>query len=181
MAAEEFAQTQLVLAQLQLWVTAIAIFAGQITGVFFTIWFQSRKDKLEAKRKLFLTLVGERKGLIISQQVAQALNMIDVVYADSASIKILWHKYYALLSHPPSQERDHTWIELIGTMAKELKYSNISQTDIDKFYIPQGHADDIEFQRKISQQWSRVLENQSIFSSPKERKITPLLMGNFKN
>lgn len=174
MAAEELAQTQLVLAQLQLWVTAIAIFAGPITGVFFTIWFQTRKDKLEAKRRLFLTLVGERKGLVISQQVAQALNMIDVVYADSANIKALWHKYYSLLSQPPSQERDHTWIELIGAMAQELNYPKFSQTDIDKFYIPQGHADDIEFQRKISQQWSRVLENTEHFVVAKrEENNTP--------
>jgi hypothetical protein len=159
MTAEGLAQAQLTLAQLQLWVTAIAIFAGPMAGVLFTLWFQSRKDKLEAKRKLFFTLVAERKGLLISQQVAQALNMIDVVYADNANIKSLWHKYYSLLSQPPSQERDHTWIELIGAMSQELKYPQFSQTDIDKFYIPQGHADDIEFQRKISQQWSRVLEN----------------------
>lgn len=159
MTPEALAQAQLELAQLQLWVTAIAIFAGPLAGVVFTLWFQTRKDKLEAKRKLFLTLVAERKGLIISQQVAQALNTIDVVYADNKNIKALWHKYYALLSLPPSQDRDHTWIELIGAMSQELKYSKFSQTDIDKFYIPQGHADDIEFQRKIAQQWSRVLEN----------------------
>ncbi|PMZ90483.1 MULTISPECIES: DUF6680 family protein [unclassified Pseudomonas] len=159
MTPEALAQAQLNLAQWQLWVTAAAIFAGPLFGVVFTLWFQSRKDKIEARRKLFLTLVAERKGLLISQQVAQALNTIDVVYADSPNVKSLWHKYYALLSQPPSQERDHTWIELIGAMSQELSYTKFSQTDIDKFYIPQGHADDIEFQRKISQQWSRVLEN----------------------
>jgi hypothetical protein len=159
MAPDALAQAQLTLAQLQLWVTAIAIFIGPLAGVIFTLWFQSRKDKLEAKRKLFLTLVAERKSLFISQQVAQALNTIDVVYADNADVKNLWHKYYALLSQPASQERDHTWIELIGAMSSELNYTKFSQTDIDKFYIPQGHADDIEFQRKIAQQWSRVLEN----------------------
>ncbi|MGX5833762.1 DUF6680 family protein [Aeromonas piscicola] len=140
-------------------VTATAIFVGPLVGVIFTIWFQSRKDKLEAKRRLFLTLVAERKGLLISQQVAQALNMIDVVYSDNQSVRDLWHKYYALLSQPPGQERDHTWIELLGAMSQELRYTKISQTDIDKFYIPQGHVDDLEFQKKIAQQWSRVLEN----------------------
>jgi hypothetical protein len=159
MTPEALAQAQLTLAQYQLWVTALAILAGPLAGVTFTLWFQSRKDKLEAKRKLFLTLVAERKSLIISQQVAQALNTIDVVYADNANVKSLWHKYYALLSQPASQERDHTWIELIGAMSKELKYTKFSQTDIDKFYIPQGHADELEFQKKIALQWSRVLEN----------------------
>jgi hypothetical protein len=116
-------------------------------------------EKINLKRRLFLTLIAERKGLLISQQVAQALNIIDVVYSDNEVIKNLWHKYYALLSQPHSQERDHTWIELLGAMSQELRYTKLSQTDIDKFYIPQAHVDDLEFQRKIAQQWLRVLEN----------------------
>lgn len=159
MTQEELAQAQLILAQWQLWVTALAIFLGPLAGVLFTLWFQSRKDKLEAKRRLFLALIAERKGLVISQQMAQALNTIDVVFSDSQAVKNLWHKYYALLSQPPGQERDHTWLELLAAMAGELKYGDLSQTDLDKFYIPQGHADDLEFQRKIAHQWSRVLEN----------------------
>lgn len=155
----DLAQAQLALAQWQLWVTALAIFLGPLAGVLFTLWFQSRKDKLEAKRRLFLTLISERKGLVTSQQMAQALNTIDVVFSDSNAVKALWHKYYALLSQPRGQERDHTWLELLAAMAYELRYSRLSQTDLDKFYIPQGHADDLDFQRKIAQQWSRVLEN----------------------
>lgn len=159
MTQEDLAQAQLVLAQWQLWVTALAIFLGPLAGVLFTLWFQSRKDKLEAKRRLFLALIAERKGLVISQQMAQALNTIDVVFSDSQTVKDLWHKYYALLSQPPGQERDHTWLELLAAMAGALRYGGLSQTDLDKFYIPQGHADDFEFQKKIAQQWSRVLEN----------------------
>ena len=48
-------------------------------------------------------------------------------------------------------------------MAKDLRNTHIAQTDLDKFYIPQVHADDLEFQRKVSQQWSRVLENTERF------------------
>jgi hypothetical protein len=48
-------------------------------------------------------------------------------------------------------------------MAKDLRYTHISQTDLDKFYIPQVHAEDLEFQRKVSQQWSRGLENTERF------------------
>lgn len=159
MSPQELAQAQLALSQWQLIVTGAAIFLGPLAGVLFTLWFQSRKDKVEAKRKLFLTLISERKSLIISQQMAQSLNTIDVVFSDNKTVKALWHKYYALLSQAPGQERDHTWIELLGAMSNDLRYSQLSQTDIDKFYIPQGHADDLEFQKKISQQWSRVLEN----------------------
>jgi len=107
--------------------------------------------------------MGERKGLLISSSMAQALNSIDVVFADRPKIKTLWHEYYSLLSQSPGQQRDHRWLELLTAMAEDLHYSHISQTDLDKFYIPQGHADDIEFQRKVSQQWSRVLENTERF------------------
>lgn len=53
--------------------------------------------------------------------------------------------------------------ELLAAMSGELRYPKLSQTDLDKFYIPQGHADDLEFQRKVSQQWLRVLENTGRF------------------
>jgi hypothetical protein len=163
MTAEDLGQAQLAFAQWQLWVTSAAIFIGPLAGVLFTLWFQSSKDKIEAKRRLFLTLIAERKALTISPQLAQALNTIDVVFADSNAVKELWHKYYALLSQPPGQERDHTWIELLDAMSRELRYNKLRQTDLDKFYIPQAHVDDLEFQRKIGHQWSRVLENTERF------------------
>ena len=163
MTPDQITLAQLELSKLQLWITAAAIFLGPLAGVLFTFWFQSRKDKTAQKHRLFLALMGERKGLLISKSMAQALNSIDVVFADRPKIKTLWHEYYSLLSQPPGQQRDHTWLELLTAMAKDLHYSHISQTDLDKFYIPQGHADDLEFQRKVSQQWSRVLENTERF------------------
>lgn len=163
MTPEQISIAQLNLAQWQLWVTGLAIFLGPLAGVIFALWFQSRKDKLEAKRRLFLTLVSERKTWVISQQMAQALNTIDVVFSDSSTVKDLWHKYYALLSQPHSEARVHTWLELLAAMSAELRYPKLSQTDLDKFYVPQGHVDDLEFQRKVAQQWSRVLENTERF------------------
>jgi len=163
MSPEEIAVANLAIAKLQLWVTALAIFLGPLAGVIFTFWFQSRKDRSAEKHKLFISLMGERKGIAISREMAKSLNTIDVVFSDNATVVGLWHKYYALLSQPPGQERDHTWLELLTAMAADLRYSNLKQTDLDKFYIPQGHVDDAEFQRKVAQQWSRVLENTEHF------------------
>ncbi len=54
-------------------------------------------------------------------------------------------------------------------MASELGYS-IQQTDLDKFYLPQGHADDAQFQRNVAQQWARVLENtERLLLEPRQR------------
>ena len=163
MTTEQLALAQLNLAQWQLWVTGLAIFLGPLAGVLFTFWVQSRKERRDAKLQLFLTLMAERKDPFISKPVSQSLNKIDVVFSDNKNIKDLWHKYYALLSQPPGEERGHTWLELLAAMASELRYPRLSQTDLDKFYVPQGHVDDAEFQRKVAQQWSRVLENTERF------------------
>lgn len=163
MTPEQISIAQLNLAQWQLWVTGFAIFLGPLAGVIFTFWFQSRKDLASEKHKLFLALMGDRKALVISQQMAQALNTIDVVFSDNTLVMSLWHKYYALLSQPPSEERNHTWIELLTAMAADLRYSNLKQTDLDKFYIPQGHVDQLDFQREVQAEWLRVLKNTERF------------------
>ncbi len=140
-----------------------AVLIGPISAVLVTLWAQKRNDERSAKRSLFLALVGERQSLIISNAKAQALNSIDVVYSNNQKVRDLWHKYYALLSQQPNQERGHTWLELLSSMAEELGMSKLSATELDKFYTPQGHVDNYEFQQKIGQEWLRVLENTERF------------------
>lgn len=163
MTPDQIALAQLEVCKLQAWITAAAIFLGPLAGVLFTLWFQSRKDKAAEKHRLFLTLMGERRGLVISPQLAQALNTIDVVFSDNLAVVALWHKYYALLSQHPSEERAHTWLELLAAMALDLRYSNLKQTDLDKFYIPQGHVDQLDFQREVQTEWLRVLKKTERF------------------
>jgi hypothetical protein len=163
MTPEQIALSSLEVLKVQTWITGLAIFLGPLAGVLFTFWFQSRKDRDGQRHRLFLALMGERKSLVISKNMAEALNSIDVVFADRPKVKGLWHKYYGLLSLPAGEERAHTWLELLAAMAEDLRYFHISQTDLDKFYIPQGHVDDLEFQRNMSQQWSRVLKNTERF------------------
>lgn len=163
MTPDQIAIANLEIAKLQLWVTGLAIFLGPLAGVIFTFWFQSRKDRSAEKHRLFLTLMGNRKAWVISQQMAEALNTIDVVFSDNLTVVGLWHKYYALLSQPPGEERNHTWIELLTAMAADLRYSNLKQTDLDKFYTPQSHADQLDFQREVQTEWLRVLKNTERF------------------
>ena len=163
MTPEQLSLAQLTLAQWQLWVTGLAIFLGPLAGVIFTFWFQNRKDRNAEKHRLFLTLMGNRKAWVISQEMAQALNTIDVVFSDNITVVSLWHKYYALLSQPPGEERNHTWLELLTAMASDLRYSNLKQTDLDKFYTPQGHVDQLDFQREVQAEWLRVLKNTERF------------------
>jgi len=159
MTPEQIAIEQLHINNLQLWVTAIAIFLGPFLGVLFTFWFQARQEKKKQKYNLLLTLLGERKTLLISSQKAAALNTIDIIFQDNKSIVALWHKYYSELHVQPSQEREHAWLNLLSAMAEEVGYANLKQTDLDKFYIPQGHADSIELQNETQKELLRVLKN----------------------
>lgn len=149
--------------EIQTWITGLAIFLGPLAGVLFTIWFQGRKEKRDAKERLFLVLMSERKSHFISKDVTKALNQVDVVFADKPAIKALWHKYYSLLSQRPNEDRTHTWLEMLAAMSQDLGYDGLSQVDLDKFYIPQGHVDEVEFQRKMGSLWQRVLENTERF------------------
>jgi hypothetical protein len=163
MTPDQIAAATLRLQEIQTWITALAIFLGPLAGVLFTLWFQSRKEKTDAKHQLFLALMAERKSPYVTTQVAQALNKVDVVFADSQNVKARWHEYYALLHQTPGEPRTHKWIELLTTMAKELGYKQLAQLDLDKFYVPQGHVDDADFQRKVGRQWARVLESTEHF------------------
>lgn len=163
MTPEQIAIQPLKLQEVQTWITGLAIFLGPLAGVVFTLWFQGRKECRDSKLQLFLVLMSERKSHFISKEITKALNQIDVVFADCPKVKSLWHQYYALLSQPPSEARTHTWLELLAAIAEELNYKGLSQVDLDKFYIPQGHVDDADFQRKMAGHWQRVLENTERF------------------
>jgi hypothetical protein len=157
MTAEQAAVAQAEIARLQLWVTGIAIFLGPLVGVVTTLWFQRRKEKGDARQRLFMTLMADRKNPFVSRQVAGALNTIDIAFAGDAAIIEQWHRYYALLAQPPGEARVHAWLELLTLMAAKLGYE-IKQTDLDKFYIPQGHFDEALAQQEIQRELLRVLK-----------------------
>ena len=159
MTPEQISIATLRMQEIQTWITGLAIFLGPLTGVVFTLWFQARKEVKDAKVRLFLALLAERKSPLVSAQVAQELNKIDVVFSDSPKIKAVWHEYYALLHGAGGEPRSHKWLELLSAMAKELGYKGLSQLDLDKFYLPQGHVDDADFRKKLSNSLARVLEN----------------------
>ena len=159
MTPDQIAAATLRLQELQTWITGLAIFLGPLAGVVFTLWFQARKEVKDAKHRLFLALLAERKSHLISPQVAQELNKIDVVFADSPKVKTAWHEYYAMLHGPGGEPRAHKWLELLSVIAKDLSYKGLTQLDLDKFYLPQGHVDEAEFRKKVSTHLARVLEN----------------------
>lgn len=163
MTADQLALANLEVLKLQTWITGLAIFIGPLFGVLFTLWFQHRKDRRDEKHRLFTLLLANRKFYSITPEMARALNTIDVVFADHKNVRDLWSRYYSLLSQPAGEERGHVWLDLLGAMAKVLGYQGLTAVQLDKYYYPQGHANDIEFQQKMGKLWERVLENTEHF------------------
>ncbi|MBU3948657.1 MAG: hypothetical protein KJ882_00185 [Proteobacteria bacterium] len=137
----------------------LAVIIGPIAAVIITLWYQSRKEKRDAKHRAFLLLMAHRKSIPPNYAMVEVLNTLDIVFSNNLRIVELWHKYYALLAQPYTQERDHTWLELLTEIAKDLSYPTLKQTDMDKFYVPQAFGDQYELQNKIQKEFLRVLEN----------------------
>ncbi|MCX5830494.1 MAG: hypothetical protein NT140_01130 [Deltaproteobacteria bacterium] len=139
----------------------IAVIVGPIIAVIITLLYQRHKEKQDTKHRAFLLLMAHRKSIPPNYAMVEVLNTLDVIFAKNRKVIDLWHKYYTLLAQPYSQERDHTWLELLSSIAEDLHYPSLQQTDLDKFYVPQGHVDQYELQGKIQKEFLRVLENTS--------------------
>lgn len=139
----------------------IAVISGPVIAVIITLWYHTYKQKQDAKRQLFFTLMAHRKSSPPTIAWVDSLNLIDVVFAKHPKVVILWHEYFALLcqtvyDHKASQ---HKYLDLLLAMAKCLGYKNILQTDIDKFYSPVAHGDQAILTTRLQQEFLRVLEN----------------------
>jgi hypothetical protein len=122
------------------------------------MWFQRRNKKRDAKLRLFLGLMAERKSFNFALQ-ARFLNTIDLVFADNQKVVDLWHLYYSLTSKPPSEERGHTWLALLSAMAEDLGYAKLSQIAIDQFYFPNAEGQQLMAQLELQKELLRVLKN----------------------
>jgi hypothetical protein len=144
-------------------VNIIAIVVGPIIAVVITLWWQERKEHRDAKRRLFLTLMAQRRSVPPTTDWVNALNVIDVVFADQRQVVKLWHEFYVLLVNPPTnqnfQAREHTYLLMLSSMARSLGYKRLEQTDIDKFYTPQAHGDQVQLNWQCQTEWLRVLQS----------------------
>jgi len=152
-----------------------AILVGPILAVVVTLWWQSRKQKRDAKEKLFLSLMAHRRAFPPAPEWVNSLNVIDVIFADVPQVVQLWHGYYAGLCHTAPndnhQQREHTYLLMLSAMARNLGYRKIEQTDIDKFYTPQAHEDQVYLNSEIQTELLRVLKNTHAVSASQTAPI----------
>jgi hypothetical protein len=148
-------------------INVIAILLSPIIAVLITLWYQSYKEKRDAKFRLFLTLMAHRKENPLTIEHVNSLNLIDVVFANHPKVLQLWHEYYNLLNTRPANvvawENKH--VELLSEMATELRYGKLKQTDILKFYTPQSHTDQLVMNAEMQKELLRVLKNSASFAT----------------
>jgi hypothetical protein len=140
--------------------TIFSLLVGPTIGVVITLWYHKKRQRYEAKERLFLTVMAHRKSFPPTYDWAMALNSIVVVYADNSKILELWNKLYEVANQKPFQQQawDHAYLNLLSAMAISLNYRNIQQTDIDKFYAPDVHGAIATLQAEIQVELRRLLK-----------------------
>jgi uncharacterized protein DUF6680 len=147
-------------------ISIIAVIVGSITAVVITLWWQQRKEKRDAKLRLFLTLMAQRKSTPPTYEWVSALNLIDVVFTKHPKVVVLWHELFNMYHNPTTVEsQNHKKLELLSQMAAELGFKHLQQVDIDKFFCPSAHTDQLKVNTETQAEWLRVLKNTSHLST----------------
>jgi len=139
--------------------TLVGLFLGPVFAVLITLWHQDRKQKRDAKERLFVTLMAYRKTAPISLEWAQALNLIDVIYARHPKVIQAWHDLYDYFHVKPMDPKqlEHKRITLLSAMAMAIGFP-LEQVDIDRCYIPQAHSDEAQRNYELAVELLRVLK-----------------------
>lgn len=126
-------------------VTAWAVYYAPLKAVEVGRKLNDEQNQLKAKTDLFLNLFSLR-GNPMSYTFVNALNQIDIVFQDSPNVLNAWQKLYDSLNQKNLINSVETWnllrTDLLSQMAQSLGYNKLKQTDIQKNYSPQGHADE---------------------------------------
>jgi len=81
-------------------------------------------------------------------------------YAGETRIVQLWHQLYDVLNVQTVNQQafTHKYLDLLSAMATSLGYRSLTQTDIDKFYMPQALGDQAQLSLEAQTELLRVLK-----------------------
>ena len=151
-----------------------------LLSVLITHHFQVKTKKREDKMRILIDLMVSRLYGWTAQSV-HSMNIIDIVFADSASVKNAWHKFFDLCKEKDPSERQLKDMEiarykLIEEISKNLGYGNkLTWDEIQSFYMPQGMVDDLKNQQdfqNIQLQIGKIItmQSQNTFSHDDDKK-----------
>jgi len=154
-------------------INIMAIAVSPLVAVLVSVWLQNRKERRQHQLHILSVLIASRHEPLSPDSV-KALNMIDMVFHDKASVRHLWREYFEMLCNEglnnPSgwQQRSKKNIELITEMAKVLGYGKaISHLDVDRVYSPVGIWEQFTRSQELQKELLRVLkETKSLVAVP---------------
>jgi hypothetical protein len=146
-------------------INLLAILLSPVIAVVVTLWYQSRTENRNIKKNIFFALMKNRNSLYIPVEYVEALNSIDYVFQDSEKIKNLWASLYDNYNskNPDTQQRARLQIDLLSAIASHLGYQNLTQMQINKYYTPQLHADEVTRTNEVLTELLRVLKSSESF------------------
>lgn len=157
----------------------IAILLSPLVAWVITILYQNRAEKRKAKRDLFLTLMAKRKTRPPPVEFIDAFNKIDVVFQENKSVRFAARAYLDSLTDEGilTGMSNSSLLDLLSEMANVLRYKNLRQTEIDRFYNPRYLANQTQNQDIFWDEYIRVLQySKSLgdrFSKKEMRKRFP--------
>ncbi len=143
-------------------VNLIAIIVIPIVAVIIGQMLQNRAQKRNDKIQIFKILMTSRIYGWTNESV-QALNLIEIVFADDKAVCKQWKVFYDKLcvENPTDTELSKIKKEkdrLMEIMAKSLGYKNVTLESIQNPYIPKGMTDLIAQQQKYQDNQSVIME-----------------------
>lgn len=118
----------------------IAVFASPIIAVWVGQYLQNRAEKRKDKMQIFQCLMTRRITGWAALEAVNALNSIDIIFADSEPVRNQWRilheKYRPEIS---AQDQYREQCKLLELMANDLGYKDkVTWENIQNPYYPTG-------------------------------------------
>ncbi len=151
-------------------ISVIAILISPLIAVQVTRFLDEKKTEKERQMEIFRILMGQRGLTPRTDEYIVALNQIDPVFHKVSTVRKAYAELYKATSPNSTEVSDsgRYLIILLQEMAKYLKFDNLRDLDVDKYYSPQTRADGQNLLGKYYQEFLRVLENSEHFGEEKK-------------
>lgn len=142
-------------------ISIIAILVSPLIAVQVTRYLDDKKAEKERQMEIFRILMGQRGLTPRTDEYIVALNQIDPVFHRVPTVRSAYAELYKATSpnSPELYDSGKYLIILLQEMAKHLKFYNLRDLDIDKYYSPQTRADGQNLIGTYYQEFLRVLKN----------------------
>ena len=148
-------------------INIIALIIVPILAVVLGRWLQDRVDRRKDKMRIFTTLMTDRL-YPWSKEGVEALNCIDIVFANEKAVRDAWkdlrERYNVTPPLSPNQSIgiNQAQCKLLEAIANSLGYKDkITWEDIQNPYVPIGLARQKEMQEAYNTNVLQIMQSMS--------------------